>query len=452
MRILLIQPPSSLGFIDRVYMHEPLALEYLGAGLKIDGHDVLLHDARLDPEIMATARKFRPDVIGLTGYTSQTNIIKELAGKLKTLTPRPFVIVGGHHATVCPTDFNLSAIDLIVVGEGVMALREITRELTKKKNFRAIAGLAIPGEKLQFTAARTYPSLDELPFPDRSLSDRYRKQYFSEWLRPLASIRTSLGCVGRCNFCALWSITGGKYLRRDPENVIKELESIEEKNVFFCDDESMCDIQRMERLANLIAEKNIHKKYFLYARVDTIVRHPELFAKWRDVGLQQVFVGMESFSDTYLKGINKGITIAQQDQAVRILKKLGILLYASFMVDPNFSQEDFRALTAYIRRLKLSHASFSVLTPLPGTTLYDERQNDLLTCRPELFDFIHAILPTRLPLDVFYSEFARLWQRAVPPHRAIKTFMHYRLTRLPGVFMLLGEAMKTLRKGHLDHV
>jgi len=451
MRILLIQPPSNIGFIDRVYMHEPLALEYLGAGLKIDGHEVLLHDGRVDPEITAAAEEFCPHLVGLTSYTSQVPSVINLAGKLKNLACRPLVVVVGHHATVRPADFNIGAIDLIVVGEGVKALREIARELAAKQDFESIPGLAIPGEALKFTLKRPHPELDELPLPDRSLSARYRDRYFSEWLRPLASIRTSLGCIGRCTFCALWSITEGKYLRRDPGKVVGELMAIEEKNVFFCDDESMCDVGRMRQLAELIAENNIRKHYFLYARVDTIVRHPDLFAQWRNIGLRQVFVGMESYSDTHLQEMKKGITVAQQEEAIHVLKKLKILPYASFMVDPDFSREDFRSLKACVRRLKLNHASFSILTPLPGTVLFDQNRQDLPTHRPDLFDFIHTVLPTRLPLEEFYAEFANLWQYAVPPHRAIKTFLHYDPRRIPQVLRLLREAMKAMRRGYLDH-
>lgn len=305
---------------------------------------------------------------------------------------------------------------------------------------------------MRLTTVRPHCDLDDLPLPDRTLSDRYREFYFSEWLRPLASIRTSLGCVGRCNFCALWSLTGGKYLKRNTEKVVEELKGISEENVFFCDDESMCDVTRMDLLADRIAESGIHKNYFLYARVDTIARHPQLFEKWRNIGLKQVFVGMESFSDAHLRSMNKGVTIAQQEEAVRILKELGILLYASFVVNSNFSREDFCALTNYVRRLKLHHASFSILTPLPGTVMYQERHEELLPYRPEMFDFLHTVLPTRLPLEDFYAEFARLWQSAIPPHRAMRTFSRYGLRRLPGVFRLLGKAIKTMREAHLDHV
>lgn len=451
MRILLIQPASSIDFIDRVYMHEPLALEYLGAGLKLDGHNILLIDGRIETDVVKQGLHFQPDIVALTGYTSQTNIIKELANQFKASPQAPFVVVGGHHATVRPTDFNVSSIDLIVIGEGVTTLRKISDELSSKKAFDTIDGLAIPGTPLHFTQARPHCSLDDLPRPDRTLTARYRNHYFSEWLQPLASVRTSLGCVGRCNFCALWSLTGGKYLKRSPKMVVEELQTIDEKNIFFCDDESMYDVKRMTLLADLIHEAGLEKNYFLYARADTIVRHPELFAKWRDIGLRQVFVGMESFSDSHLQAMNKGLTLEQQQEAVRILKELAILLYASFVVSPDFSREDFLSLTAYVRRLKLNHASFSVLTPLPGTTMHEERKAELLPYRPEMYDFIHTVLPTRLQLADFYSEFARLWQRAIPVHRAIKTFSFYGFKRLPGVFRLLNQATSTMRKSYLDH-
>ena len=451
MRVLLIQPPSNISFIDQVYMHEPLALEYLGAGLQLDNHTVMLLDGRLETELLQKGKAFRPDIVALTGYTSQVHTIIELAKQFKTLTPAPFVIVGGHHATVKPKDFNVQGVDLIAIGEGVTTLREVANQLQQSDNFETIDGLAIPGEHLQFTNPRPHCSLDSLPTPDRTLTTHYRKHYFSEWLQPLASIRTSLGCVGRCSFCALWSLTEGRYLKRNPQTVVDELQTITEKNVFFCDDESMCDVKRMDQLADLIRNNGIQKHYFLYARADTIVRHPQLFSKWRDIGLRQVFVGMESFSDSKLRAMNKGITIDHQEQAVQILRELGITLYASFVVDPDFAKEDFKALTRYVRRLKLQHASFSILTPLPGTQMWADKQAELLPYDPQLFDFIHTVLPTRLPLAEFYTEFARLWQQAIPLHRAIRTFSLYGWRKLPGIFKLLHRATATMQRAHLDH-
>jgi radical SAM superfamily enzyme YgiQ (UPF0313 family) len=454
LRVLLIQPPSSWAFADKVFMHEPLALEYLGAGAKLDGHTVRIHDSRLNPDIDSVQLEFKPQVIGLTGYTSQVPIIRQYADRVKNLDPSVTVIIGGHHATVCPQDFNRPSIDMLVIGEGVLALREILGYLSgnnKVDGLERIQGLAIPGAPMRYTTPRPYTPLDELPLPDRILTRGYREHYFSEWLKPLASIRTSLGCTSKCSFCALWKITGGKYLRRRPENVVEELASIEENKVFFCDDESMCDLRRMDRLADLIQEAGIRKKYFLYARGDTIVRNPVLFAKWRDIGLHLVFCGMESFSQDRLRRLDKGLSIEQQEKAVNVLNDLGIIMYASFMVDPDFTREDFRALRSYIRRLKIKYASFSILTPLPGTRLSEERREEILSYQPELYDFLHSVLPTRLPLKEFYAEFSSMYRDAIPLRRSLPILARYGLRRIPAQLKLIKPVLDHVRSNYLDH-
>jgi radical SAM superfamily enzyme YgiQ (UPF0313 family) len=438
--------------MDQVYLFEPLALEYLGAGLKLDGHEVRLHDARIAPDWEAACREFRPDVAGLTGFTSHLGIMTAMARRLKKLVPGVRVVVGGHHATVAPADFDLPEMDFVVLGEGVFTLRELLRALEEGTDPAAIPGLAIPGPSgMRFTAPRPYTDLNLLPMPDRSLTAGYRQRYFSEWFRPLASVRTSLGCTARCSFCALWKITGGKYLRRDPEQVVAELLTVTEPNVFFCDDESMCDVRRMDRLADLIRQAGIRKNYFLYGRVDTIVNHPELFAKWARIGLAQVFVGMEDCSDARLAAMNKGTTVAQQEQAVAILKGLGVMMYASYMVNPDYTLEDFRALLAHVRRMGHRYATFTVMTPLPGTELYLANRQRLLSDKPELFDMLHALLPTRLPLPEFYAEMARLYTKAVPLHRSLPVLLRYGLHGLRLRLGLFGRFLEKIRNAHLDY-
>ncbi|MCM0080511.1 B12-binding domain-containing radical SAM protein [Geomonas sp. Red32] len=452
MKVLLIQPYSSSELMDRVYLFEPLALEYLGAGARADGHTVLLLDARIERTFDETLASFHPDIVGITGFTSHLNIVKEIARQARQHAPQATVIAGGHHATVRPADFNVPEIDLVVIGEGVGTLRETLSALADGRALSSVAGLGIPSpEGMLFTEPKPYTPLDELPFPDRTLTERYRNHYFSEWFKPLASIRTSLGCTARCSFCALWGLTGGKYLRRDPELVVRELKGIAEENVFFCDDESMCDTRRMERLAGLIEEAGIRKKYFLYARVDTIVDHPELFEKWARIGLAQVFVGMEDFSDARLKAMKKGVTVAQQEQAAAILDRLGVMMYASFMVDPDYGREDFVSLKEYVRKLKLKYATFTVMTPLPGTELHESEKEHLLTERPEMYDMLHALIPTRLPLAEFYEEMAKLYTEAVPLYRSLPALMKFGLHGMLLRIRLFGTFLKRVRQFHLEY-
>jgi hypothetical protein len=113
--ILLIQPakaPLTIGGED-IYIYEPLALEYLAAGLEND-HQVRILDMRLDSDLDATLAAFTPDVVGITAYTVHVNVARRLFEHVKAWNPAVLTVVGGHHATVAPDDFVSSHIDLVV--------------------------------------------------------------------------------------------------------------------------------------------------------------------------------------------------------------------------------------------------------------------------------------------------------------------------------------------------
>ena len=197
------------------------------------------------------------------------------------------------------------------------------------------------------------------------------------------------------------------------------LKEIEEKYVFFADDESLLDVQRMTALAELIKEKGIQKRYFLYGRSDTIARNPELLRKWKDIGLERVFVGLEFFRNEDLKYISKKSTVDDNNKAVKILQELGIDIYASLIVRPDFTKNDFAELRTYVRKLKLDFAGFAVLTPLPGTDLFKEVESNLITRNYDFFDFIHTVLPTKLSLKEFYKEYLNLYKKGISRWRSM---------------------------------
>jgi radical SAM superfamily enzyme YgiQ (UPF0313 family) len=152
-----------------------------------------------------------------------------------------------------------------------------------------------------------------------------------------------------------------------------------------------------------------------------------------------------------LRRLDKGLSIDQQEKAVNMLYDLGINMYASFMVDPDFTGEDFENLRSYIRRLKLKYASFSILTPLPGTALSEERKEELSPYHPELYDFLHSVLPTRLPLKEFYAEFSSLYRDAIPLRRSLPILARYGLRRIPGQLKLIKPVLKHVKSNYLDH-
>ena len=453
MNILLLQPAQAASTIggDDVSMFEPLALEYLAAGIAPE-HDVCIVDLRLDPDLEGALASRAPHVVGVTGYTVHVNAIKTLCERVKAWRPDILTVVGGHHATVWPHDFASPFVDLVVRGEGVGPFLEIVARFQKGQSYEGITGVChkIDG-RLAISEPVSITDLDSVPTPARQLTARYRSRYFSEWMRPLASIRTSKGCPHRCSFCAQWKLSDGRYLRRSPESVVQELAGIEEPYVFFADDESLYDTVRMRQLAELIREAGVAKRYFLYARSETIVRAPDLLELWREVGLERVFVGLEFFRQSDLEYVHKGSTVADNERAVAILKSLGIEIYASFIVRPEFTRDDFQAFRRYVRSLRLNFATFAVLTPLPGTDLYDEVKDQIIDHNYDHVDFIHTLMAPALPPKEFYAECCRLYEGSLPLSSRLGLLRKIPFGDLPALRASGSRFRRRLRTAHLDH-
>jgi hopanoid C-3 methylase len=447
MKILLIQPAKpekALGGED-FSIFEPLALEYLAAGVA-GAHEVRILDMRLDADLDAVLHHYQPEVVGITAYTVHVNTVKGLFRRIKAWNPQIVTVAGGHHATILPEDFHTPFIDIIVAGEGVFAFRDVIVQVEKNLALSEIPGaVSLENGAVMIRSSDQDLDLDALPLPRRDLTSEYRASYFSEWMRPLASIRTSKGCHFRCRFCALWKLTGGRYLTRQPERIVEELAAIREKYVFFADDESLLDPERMRVLADLILRAGIDKRYFLYGRSDTIARHPELLAQWKKVGLERVFVGLECIRDADLKLIRKGSTVENNVNAVRILQELDIDIWPMFLVRPEFERRDFADLREYCLGLNLPFIGFSVLTPLPGTDLYDEVKDQMITANYDYFDFFHTLLPTTLPAPDFYRELANLFKRSRSLKNQLKLMSKYRLRELPSLFKAYGGLMARLK-------
>jgi radical SAM superfamily enzyme YgiQ (UPF0313 family) len=452
MKILLVQPAKAESTIggDDISVFEPLALEYVAAGVT-DAHEVRILDLRIDPDFERALAALRPDFVGFTAFTVHVNGAKALCRSVKGWAPDVLTVVGGHHATVWPHDFDDPSVDLVVRGEGVVPFQEIVARRERGLGFDGIPGVCHrDGGGLVIADPLPVADLDALPIPARRLTAAYRDKYFSEWLRPLASICTSRGCPHRCTFCAQWRVSGGRYVRRSPEAIVEELRGMVEPFVFFADDESLYDIARMRRLAELIRDSGIRKRYFIYARSETVVKAPEVLALWRSVGLERVFVGFEFFREDDMEFVNKGSTIAENEEAVRILKSLGIEIYASFMVRPEYTHEDFAAFRRYVRGLKLSFATFSVLTPLPGTVLREELEDRIVDRDYDHVDFIHSLLPTALPPQEFYAELGRLYAESMPLSSRMGLLRKIPLRDLPKLQAAGTRFQKRLKTAHLD--
>ncbi len=433
LRVLLVKPSQHLAItrhLNRFLHLEPLDLEMVAGGVP-DGDEVSILDLSLEDApheaFRSALRSIDPHIVGIGGYSNNSAEVKVLAAIAKDVLPDASVVVGGIHATIDPSDYAVSHIDVIVRGEGSTVMREICRRAHAGEPLHyGMAALSPLDPEFSTKAAAPpppFPDLADIPRARRNLVRR--EKYFSVWTAPpadrtlatmyprMASVRTSYGCKFNCSFCVVHFVMGRKYVERTPEDVVDEIASLKEDFIYFVDDETFLNEARLTEIARLIKERGIRKNYVSWARADTIVRRPELFRLWKEIGLGIVYVGLEAMDEARLKEYNKKTTVETNRKAIATLRDLGITLHASFMVNPDFTVEDFLALEHTIREVTPAEITFTVFSPSPGTELWHSTHERFICPEPYLFyDCMHTLLPTRLKLGRFYAHFARLYRIA----------------------------------------
>jgi hopanoid C-3 methylase len=446
MRILLIQPPHcSNSFVYSSAIPEPLACEILAS--TIPQHDVKILDMRLDnSQLRDEIEYFQPDVAGAgcvtAGYYECVKVLKEV----KSLKPNIITVVGGHHPSVMPYDFAKDFVNFIVIGESEKTFPELIDSIELRKDTSVVKGLAIPRNSgLLFTGERPLIDIDEMPIPNRKLTSKYRSRYFRGTWRPIASIVGSRGCSFRCTFCCQWRLNKGRYRLRNPRILVGELSQIEEPFVGFVDDNSWEDFKWVEELCLRIKDARIQKNYQIYARSDLIIKRPQLIEKWQEIGLKAVLLGFESFKDEDLIKLNKKNTVAKNAEAARILKASGVDVIGYFMVDPAYSEEDFLRLAEYVQQLNIDQPIFAILTPFPGTQLYDQLKSQIITDNYEYFDGMHSVIPTEISGPRFYDYYRRLYSKAYPKGKLILKILRGRISFSPRQAFYQMKYLKQLR-------
>jgi radical SAM superfamily enzyme YgiQ (UPF0313 family) len=233
----------------------------------------------------------------------------------------------------------------------------------------------------------------------------------------------------------VWKFHESSFREKSPERVVAELAQIEAENVFITDDIFWLDVRRGEELARQIKAAGIRKYFTVQTRTDIICKFPHLIEMWKDCGHLAIFLGVEAVTDEGLERVNKKNSADNNRRALAILKELGVGFTPNFIVDPNWDREDFARLRSWIEETGAFNSGFSVLTPLPGTDLWSEAGQRVTTKNWEMFDIVHAVLPTKLPLDEFYAEYSGLWRHVLD--------VRYRHRGRARTYFQLGAALVT---------
>lgn len=446
LRVLLVKPPTTLGTVRalaRFQRLEPLELSYLAGALphqhRVVGLDLRLYRTPLRA-FWKTLRAFQPHVVGITAFSHEYRQALALARTSKATVRSAAVVIGGHHATAHPESFNQpKAVDWVVRGEGCGPFAHLVDALARGEQPEPSAALLPTGEAFAAWSQCPPPAFTPavtLPRPRHDLWDltRYNTVWthenpkpFAPLWRPVAMVRSSFGCRMRCTFCPVPVLFNGQHWPREPEDVAEEIAELPVDFVYFSDDENFLDREFSLALAQSLAKKGVRKRYFAWVRSTTVLKNPDVLEAFREVGLDCVFVGFEFASDDQLHAVKKGATVSHNLQAHELLRRMGIAVHGAFMALPSFTHEDFDRLEAYLREMPPAETSFTVCCPSPGTPSWERERPRFWVDDPfAVYDCMHPLTPTALPLDAFARRFARLHDVAAPRHpmRQVRVPLH----------------------------
>lgn len=404
MRVLLVRPartPQSVT-LGEIMFSEPLGLEMVVAALKelyeIEVLDLMAVEAagKKGAADQALARKldgFRPHVVGLTSLCVDVLAVRRLAAMVKAWAPETVVVVGGTQAFLNPEAFSVPEVDAVLRISTQERLKGLFREIEKflgegdgngRCKFTLSSGTElelvsgtntdlVSGTNLQISSE---PHTNDYWLPDRTATQAWRQKYAYFGFRPCAIMQTSQGCSAHCDFCLRWRMEGPWERDFPMDFVMEDLKAIEEPSVMIFDNDFLNSSERLLEFCNALDQEGIKKNFICYASVHSILKNPEAILNFRDLGLKAVLVGYESFSDAELAAYKKPSRAQDAVKAAKWLKEAGIDVWASFMLHPDWTPADFKALRGHIKRLAPEIATFSPLTPFPGLPLYKHYQKE----------------------------------------------------------------------------
>jgi len=404
-KVLLVHP-SPLMYSEIYLRLEPLGLELVAEACRKAGHEVRILDLQVAHQLDYTAllESFRPDAVGFgLNYLANLPETVDLCKIAKNRLPQALVFVGGHSASFTAQELvehGEGAIDCVLKGEGEVSVPLLLEVAKGDRDALAEVPGAVTAEG-EGAPPRFVDSLDDL-HPARDLLPRRRKYFIGEF-DPCASIEFTRGCPWDCSFCSAWTFYGRSYRVVSPEKAAEDLARVREPGIFIVDDVAFIRSEHGFEIGREIERRNIKKKYYLETRADVLLRNKEVFAYWRKLGLEYMFLGLEAIDAEGLERYRKRSTLDINMEALEYARSLDIMVAVNLIVDPSWDADRFRVIREWAQEIP-DIVHLTVNTPYPGTETWATEDRELTTRDYRLFDIQHAVLPTTLPLAKFYEE------------------------------------------------
>jgi anaerobic magnesium-protoporphyrin IX monomethyl ester cyclase len=443
-KVLFVEPPKDIWFVMGEYLPPPYGIIQLAAYLEAKVEDVQVEVLDCNAEKVDWTQmeqriaSFNPDIVCSSSLaTCNTYAVAKTLETAKRVAPSILTVTGGQHFTATAKESleTYPEIDMIVRGEGEQTLTELVKRLIAKKSILEIQGLSFrkSGQIIHNSPRPLIENLDDLPFPGYHLvKDLMSKYHFSAMAAdnsPYALVEGSRGCSHECTFCSQWKHWQACWRVKSSERIADEIkycnETFGSKFIWLTDDNFGAG-NRPKEIAEAILKRELSRDvaWFVQARCDDIIRNKEILPKLKESGLSWVLLGVENSNPSTLDAFKKGITPQDAKTAVKLLKNNGIFAHAMMIIGQRKDTlESIWRLKEFANELDPDFIMFGILTPFPGTEIYEEanRNGWIMDKNWTHYDMIHAIMPTETlsvnevqeQLYGCYRDFYGSWSRRV---------------------------------------
>lgn len=359
--------------VENLFVIEPLGLMQMIAEAKRLGF-LCYFAPYQSPRFLKLVKTLKPEMVAISIMSISDSNCKKIIKKIKRISPKTFVLVGGPHPTYYPEFIKDSLADAICVGEGDQALAELLRSLESGKSIKKIANIYTKTSKNP--PRPLIENLDSLPFPDRDLV--YQNSGLGKM--KLKSFMATRGCPYACSYCfnsaykKLYAHKGKILRRRSVDHLIEEIEWVKAnyplEMIRFGDDNFVeGETPWLEEFVKKYSQR-IKLPFYCLLRPNVVT--PKVARLLKKAGCISIATSIETGNQELRHQVlNRIVSNKQIIKACRVLIDRGINTYTNIMVGlPEATHEDELRSLRLAFKSKTTCAAFTVFTPFPGTALH----------------------------------------------------------------------------------